>query len=92
MGLLNAVLESAVNWSYAVRNAMNRNPRYCKAYLRAGAAAMALQRPSEALSMYQQALQLKPKSSKAKVCMFISTACFLLPHQGICSTQTLDWH
>jgi hypothetical protein len=55
---------------------MKRNPRYCKAYLRASAAAMALQRPSEALPMFQQALQLKPKSSKAKVCIFISNACF----------------
>ncbi len=45
---------------------MKRNPKYCKAYLRAGACAVALQRPSEALSMYQHALLLKPKSLKAK--------------------------
>lgn len=54
-------------WYCASRNAVKRGAGYCKAYLRGGAAAMALQRPHEALSMYQQALQLNPGSRAAKV-------------------------
>lgn len=49
------------------RHAIERDPTYNRAYLRAGVACMALKQPADALHMYQQALEIDSRNTAAQV-------------------------